>query len=346
MQNISKGSVARVGLVLLVALLLSIPIKLFAAGSAVISAESASSVTTGSNITVNFYATPSSANIYSGEFNATLTNLTFQSYSSSGSPFNGLNIVVAGNSAGSTNFTVAFSHIGSSAGSSAKALIGTATLRASGSAGTGQVQLGGLIADDNTGDSMSVSASGKTISITAPPAASTCPAGQTGTPPNCTTPSSGGGGGTNTPATSNSSNTSNPIDNPNPDSQVNIPTSDDAEPETISEDEASKVVTGAGEFTTTSADTEQESSMGWLKYAAGAIVLLVLVGAGAKAFFAWQTRTAVGSHAAFKPPAQMAQTSPPPHPQTPAGHEPQVIKPTAKEDGRASSSEDIHTPQP
>lgn len=332
MQQLSKRNFVVVGLLITAALLLSLPVKTSAAGSAVIGAESSSSVTAGSNITVSFYATPSSANIYSGEFRATLSKLTFVSYSSSGSPFTGLNMVMTGNSAGSTNFTVAFSHIGAVSGSSSKVLIGKAVLKASSSTGTAQVSLSDLVADDNSGDPMSPSASGKTLSVTAPPSDDDDESG-------------GGGGGGTTPTPTN--NDSNPIDNPNPDSDVSIPVAPDEKPKTISEDEASIIVTGAESASTTADDLALAKTKGWVLYAVGALGFLVLAGIAIKLFLARQTHVVGVAPAAFSQPPQppviptTTTTSQPPVSDT----EPRIIKPTVKEDGSASSSEDTNTPQ-
>lgn len=156
-----------------------------AAGSVVVSAESINSVQTGGTIDINFYATVSGANIGGVSFSVNLSNLSYQSYSAAGTAFNGYSGVPSG---GSSAFQVAASYLGG--GSSGRLFIGKITGLAGGTAGTGTVTVSNVSAVDNPNEeAMSGSSQNKSVTITAPPApAPTCPAGQTGTPPNCTTP--------------------------------------------------------------------------------------------------------------------------------------------------------------
>lgn len=190
-----------------------------AAGSAVITVESSSSVSTGASVDLNFYVTPSGANVYSVGANVSLSNLTFQSWSSSGSPFNGFNGVTAGGSAGSTSFTFSASYQGAAAGGSSKVFIGKAVATAGGSAGTASINFSSPEAYDSSIDTMAASAQNRSITITAP--VQSCSAGQTGTPPNCTTVQSGGSSSGS--SGSSGSTPSNPTTTPNKKSTASVP---------------------------------------------------------------------------------------------------------------------------
>lgn len=182
-----------------------------AAGSAVITVElSAGSVQTDGNVTLSFYATPSGASVYSAQINVNLTNLTFQSYSSAGSPMTGSNSVAVGGSVGSTSFTIVTSYSGPG-GSSSKTLMGRVTAKAGSSAGTGQITLSGADAYDNTGDPMTASSQNASVTITAPP---------TPPPPSGGGGSGGGGSGGGGSNPANPSNPTTPASNPNPASEV------------------------------------------------------------------------------------------------------------------------------
>lgn len=84
------------------------------------------------------------------------------------------------------------------AGVSSDALIESITFKALVSSGSTSITLSGANADA-AGSFTNPSSAGASVSFTAPPVATpTCPAGQTGTPPNCVTPTSGGTGTTKT----------------------------------------------------------------------------------------------------------------------------------------------------
>ncbi len=328
-----------IGYSMILVLVVFMPLRAFAAGSVVMSAESTSSVEEGTNVVVSFYATPSSANIYSGEFRASLSRLSLVSYSPSGSPFNGLNIVVSGNSEGSTDFTVAFSHIGAVPGSSSKALVGKATLRASNSPGVAKVELNDLVADDNSGDPMATSMSNKTISIIES-TSSTCPDGQSGTPPDCTND--------NVESNSSDANNTNPIDTPNSNSEANISTDTDETTKTVTEDIVSEILDEPPESTTgnedVAVDTDGQSAQTPVGtspfYIIGSGVVLVALSIAGLFFIRKRRPKFAQTHESSN-----AQTVDPTVSETSSNPQPQIIRPTVEEGSSASSTEETDTPQ-
>lgn len=137
-----------------------------AAGSSVVSVEaSPASVTPGGNVTLRFYVTPSGASVNSVSVNVALTNLSYVSYSATGSAFNGLAQVPSGATATSFSVIGAYQSFG---GSGSKALILTVTVKASSSPGTGQVSLSGAEAYDTSEAAMSATVQNASITISAP----------------------------------------------------------------------------------------------------------------------------------------------------------------------------------
>ncbi len=262
------------GLLLLAALLLTSLIlgSASAAGSTAFTAEGASSAQTGTQFTAVVYVNPSGASFLNGQLTLNLSNLTFQSFSTSGNfasaaPVNGC-------STGSTTCTLSFYNITS--GVSTKTSVGTLTINATGAGGSsGQINLSGAIADDSDGLPMGVSTSNRTISITAP-AAPTAP----------TAPPSGGGSGSggspNTPPAGSKPDATNPIDNPNPDSTVSVP-NDSGVGEIVSEDQLSIILTeGEQDQPSTTVATTTSSSRLPIALSVGGLITLILVGVGAK----------------------------------------------------------------
>ncbi len=243
-----------------------------AAGSVVVSVEpSLASVNTGENLELRFYATPSGANLWGVSVQVALSQLSFVSFDSTGAPFNGFSGVPYGGTAGSTNFEVVGSYQGQHTGSTGKIYLGKVVVAAASSAGTGTVTLSGVIAYSNyQQDPMSSSASGTTITISAPsssnpPAA--CGAGQTGTPPNCVTPSQ--------PASN-----SNPALSPNSSSKITVPSStsvsSEASGEVVSEREVSDVLaaTTSAEEETNAEDKKGPSLVPYVLLGAGGLMVI------------------------------------------------------------------------
>ncbi len=212
-----------------------------AAGSAVVTVEpSAASVNTNSNVNLRFYVTPSGASIYSVQFNVNLSNLTFVSYSAGGTFAQ--NFVQSGGTAGSTSFQIVSSHSGVNS-SSSKAYIGQVTVKASASAGTGSINISGVVAYDSNLDGMSASGQAGSVTIISPPASGGGGSSNPGS----------GGGGSPQPTTPSG----NVTQNPNPDSTVAIPNEDGSEAVIISEEELANVLDEDSESGT---DTEKEST--------------------------------------------------------------------------------------
>jgi hypothetical protein len=126
---------------------------------------------------------------------------------------------------------------------------------------------------------MSASSQNRTITINAP-AAPTCPAGQTGTPPNCKAPTQSNGGGA-----------ANPTTNPNSSSNAAVPAASsepgDTPADIVSEDELSK------NFTLAETPVEKEpfritSSARW--GAIGAGIGLLLAAAAIAGFVVYKKR--------------------------------------------------------
>lgn len=147
-----------------------------AAGSTVISVEaSPTSATTGGDVTLRFYATPSGASVNSVSVNVALNNLSYVSYNGAGSGFNGVAQVPGGATASNFSVIGAYQSFG---GSSSKVLILTVTAKASSSAGTGTVTLSGAEAYDTAETTMATTSQNTSVPISAP-----------------ITPPTGGGGG-------------------------------------------------------------------------------------------------------------------------------------------------------
>lgn len=243
------------GLVLGIGIFAGVSGKAAAAGSAQFTVESEGSVTAGQNVTLRFYVTPSGGpGLFVASVRVNLTNLTYVSGTSSGYGFSGTGSAQGG-TAGATTFDVVASHQSGSS-STGKTLMYTVTVQAAGSAGTGTVALSNAQADDTTvvnldpGAAMSTSTQNRSITINAAQVP-TCPSGQTGTPPNCTTPSGGGGSGSGSGSTPNPNNNgSNPnpntntTDNPNPGSDVGLGTDENGAPVAISENDLSLLASG------------------------------------------------------------------------------------------------------
>lgn len=253
-----------------------------AAGSAVLSVDiSPSPVTAGGNVTLSFYVTPSGMNVYSATVNVNLTNLSYLSFSPSGSPFPNSTVPVGG-SAGSTSFSIVSTYQGASSGSSGKTLMGVVTAQSSGSAGTGTVALSGADAYDTNGDPMSASSQNRTVTINAP-AAPTCPSGQIGTPPNCTTPAAPSGSSNSGSSSSGSSNSggstntsANIVDNPNPDSTVAV------DGEIMSENDFSLAAADAEAENDTVATVTKKTPASLITKLVAGLMLVVLAAVAAK----------------------------------------------------------------
>lgn len=290
MQAKLRLNVLALGLVLSVAVLVAaLPRKAYAVGSAVFTTESASSVTTGANLQVSLYVTPTlgagDAGLWSASVVLSLGNLTYSLYTpnSSAGAF-GYNVVQS-SSSNSVEITAAHT---SGTGSTGKTLIGVVTVQA-GSAASGQLNLGSTLAGDYDSNTMSTSDQDRSVTIT-------CPAGQTGTPPSCSSASGGGGstggGSTGGGSTSGGSTgggtpsggTANPVDNPNPNSTANVGTDENGQPVTVSEDEYSQLVNGIAQdnATETVASTSKSSTLKRTLTVAGLAMLVVVALLGGK----------------------------------------------------------------
>lgn len=255
-----------------------------AAGTAHVTVEASSPVQTGADFQANFYVTASGVSVYSVGFNVSLSGVTFRSYTPGASPFNGSNSVASGGSAGSTSFQIAASYGGAVAGGMGKLFVGQATLRAGSTGGTGAITISNVQALEYTTDSenptnMAGSDQDGSVAIQAPvtPPA-TCPAGQVGTPPNCSTPQqpSGGNGGGTTGAGGSAA-------NPNPDNSVAVPSGStpelDPQADIVSE---SDFMDASAEDTKESSDTAADEKTTFplktILFAGGAVVVLAGVG--------------------------------------------------------------------
>lgn len=268
--RIRRSGLLFVGMALLVA---SFSGLVSAAGTAIYTAEGLASVQPGATYTLNVYVNASGAAIWSGSIDISLTNFTYQSYSPGSSPF-GIAQVIAGNTPGSTSFTIGVAHT-SGSGSTGKTLLGVVTLKATGAGGsTGQIQLSGAQADDFNVDPMAASSQNRSVSITAPPNED-----ETGN----------GGGSGNQPSNDSgddgqqgdNSTLKNPAVTPNANSSVNVP-NEQNEPEEISEEEYSELVNDmpdeedTEEPETPAGATDSGSNLPLI----GGIVLMVLLVAG------------------------------------------------------------------
>lgn len=224
-----------VTLFLFLSVLIALPTsRAQAAGSVVVTVESSSSVQTGSNTELRFYATPSGANVYGVQVDVVLANLTYVSFSASGTGFNGYAGVPSGGSNGSTSFQIAGSYQNPATGSGAKVLIGRVTVKASATAGTASITLSGAQATSwETGDvlgAMSASSQNGSITVASPPPAST----PTPTPTQQET---------QTPPPTENTTPANQTTSPNPDSDVLVPAEENSPEEStiVKETEIAKV---------------------------------------------------------------------------------------------------------
>lgn len=290
-----------------------------AAGTAVVSVEASSPVQTGADFQANFYVTASGAPVYTVSFSVNFSGITFQSYSPGSSPFNGSNSVANGGSPGSTSIQIAASYVGLVPGGTGKILVGNATLRAGSSAGTGIIAISGVQAyeyqtDPNNETAMSASGQNGSVTIQAPvqPPAS-CPSGQTGTPPNCTTPSSGSGGGSSSGGGGSTA-------SPNPNNSVAVPSSSDGSasdnpPDIISEAE---FMGESDENADTAAppSDEAEDSESWFSVwniaaVGGGVVLLLALVVGGRIFMLHRSKAAELTNHVMTPPSPPVTPSAP-----------------------------------
>lgn len=268
----NKFNLFYLSIIVVLSALISAPVS--AAGSAVITVEpSTNTVTTGTNLELRFYVTPSGANVYSASISVSLINLTYQSFDSTGTAFS---VAVVPTST-STSFEIATSYQGASPGGTGKLYMGKVVVLASASAGTGQINLSSAGAYDASLDPMSATSQNKSVTIAAPATPpATCPSGQTGTPPNCTAPVV-------------TTTTSNPTTTPNASSKVTVPTAtstpgdpaSEVVPETLlsetfqkgSEEDAQKASDDAAAKKTT-------KSPSWKTYGLAGVAIVVLAGLG------------------------------------------------------------------
>ncbi len=146
------------------------------------------SVQNGSTLTVSVRVNPGTTiDSVQGTVTYDASKLQFISVDTSGSAFS----TELQNSQSSGSVVFARGDFG--AGVSADALIEKISFKALVGSGSGTLGLTGANADAG-GTFTNPSSTGASVSFTTPPA--TCPAGQTGTPPNCTTPTPPGGGST------------------------------------------------------------------------------------------------------------------------------------------------------
>jgi hypothetical protein len=212
MRKINRGLLLAVGAMF--ALSLFSGGKVHAAGAAAFSVEGFSTIEAGKTMELSLYVTVSGADVNSSSVILNFSNFTYVSFSDSGKSFS-LAIVTDGDFVGSTSVEVvgAFTNGG---GAQGKLLMGKLTVQAAGSAGTGNITLSNPKAYDNGGnlEAMDTSVQNKSVTLTQPPAA-TCPSGQVGTPPNCSTPT--------TPPTTTTSPSTNATTTPNQNSTASVP---------------------------------------------------------------------------------------------------------------------------
>ncbi len=253
-----------------------------AAGSAVITAEGPSSVAAGSEFDVSFFVTPSGADLFSAEVSVSLTNLTYVKAVAATTQFSGTGFAT---SSTDTSFTVVASHANNGS-SNTKVRMLTVTLRAGSAAATGQIALSGAVAKDVTvkdldpNAPMNASAQNRSVTVS-------CPSGQTGTPPSCTSPSGGGGSGagTNTDngGTTNTNTTPrNVVNNPVPGSTIAVGTDENGNPNVMTEDEFSIGTVNANTSTETTMAAAKPASSKRALAIGGIIALLILVLVGVK----------------------------------------------------------------
>lgn len=270
----------------------------FAAGSAQITLESAAGGVAGSEQEIRLYVTPTGAPLYTVQTTINLANMTFVSYTPNGTYFALFNSAASGGSVGSTSFTIGASHQGlAETAAGTKAFVGTIRVQLGGSAGTATASQTAHKADDAIDVSpMATSAPARSMTITAAQSP-TCPAGQVGTPPNCTTPSTGGNGG------GGGSGTTNPVNNPNPGSSAVVPTAggsaENPTAEVLSESEYSDIMTASAQdnddaIVATTTKTNAKLPL----IAGGAAALLLIVVAGGLILARVRSNRPVRSHVA------------------------------------------------
>jgi len=163
--------------------------KALAASGQIYLSPSSGSVQSGNNITLSVRINPGTAvDTVSVNLTYDTTKLQYKSVDTSGSAFS--NQIGLSASGGTINFAMV--NLGGGTVST-DSLVAKVVFGAIASSGSTNVSLSGSNAASG-GTPTNPSTGSAAITITAPPA--TCPAGQTGTPPNCVTPSSGGSGST------------------------------------------------------------------------------------------------------------------------------------------------------
>jgi len=162
---------------------------------------SGSSVQKGNTLTVSIRVNPGTTiDSVQGALNFDSGKLQVVSVNTGGSAFSSeLQNTQGGSSVG-------FARGDFGAGVSGDALIESVTFKALAGSGSTSLSLSGANADAG-GTFTNPAVGGATIGFTTPPAS--CPAGQTGTPPNCVTPTSGGSSGGGVTGKSGGSSTSN-----------------------------------------------------------------------------------------------------------------------------------------
>lgn len=139
-----------------------------AATSVVITVESAngSTLTPQSSSVFRLYATSTGGPVFAVGFDVNLTGMSLNSYDSSGSVFNGGSNAPAGNSPGSTTFTVAASYTGSNNGTG-KLYIGSFNAKA-GNPGSAGVNFTNVEAYDNNVAPIPATGTSSTYTVVSP----------------------------------------------------------------------------------------------------------------------------------------------------------------------------------